>query len=57
MEILVGCDPEVFVKQGGVFKSAFGLIQGDKANPQKVNPTTEQTRSLTSLMLLLFHCH
>ena len=37
MEILVGCDPEVFVKQGGVFKSAFGLIQGDKANPQKVN--------------------
>ena len=37
MEILVGCDPEVFVKQGGVFKSAYGLIQGDKANPQKVN--------------------
>jgi len=37
MEILVGCDPEVFVKQNGVFKSAFGLIQGDKANPQKVN--------------------
>lgn len=37
MEILVGCDPEVFVKQDGVFKSAFGLIKGDKANPQKVN--------------------
>lgn len=37
MEILVGCDPEVFVKQGGVFKSAYGLIQGDKENPQKVN--------------------
>lgn len=37
MEILVGCDPEVFVKQNGVFKSAFGLIQGDKENPQKVN--------------------
>jgi len=37
MEILVGCDPEVFVKQNGVFKSAFGLIKGDKANPQKVN--------------------
>jgi hypothetical protein len=37
MEILVGCDPEVFVKQNGVFKSAFGLIKGDKKNPQKVN--------------------
>lgn len=35
-KILVGCDPEVFVKQGGIFKSAFGLIQGDKANPYKV---------------------
>ena len=34
--ILVGCDPEVFVKKGGTFLSAFGLIKGDKANPQKV---------------------
>lgn len=37
MQILVGCDPEVFVKQDGMFKSAHGLIQGDKQNPQKVN--------------------
>lgn len=36
-KILVGCDPEVFVKQNGVFMSAHGLIQGDKKNPQKVN--------------------
>ena len=36
-EILVGCDPEVFVKQGGIFKSAYGLIKGDKKNPQKVH--------------------
>ena len=36
MNILVGCDPEVFVKQGDVFKSAFGLIRGDKKNPQKI---------------------
>jgi hypothetical protein len=36
MEFLIGCDPEVFVKQGGTFKSAFGLIKGDKKNPQKV---------------------
>lgn len=34
--ILVGCDPEVFVKRGGVFQSAHGLIRGDKKNPQKV---------------------
>lgn len=37
MKFLVGCDPEVFVRQNGVFKSAFGLIQGDKKHPQKVN--------------------
>lgn len=37
MQILVGCDPEVFVKQGGKFLSAFGLIKGDKKNPQKVD--------------------
>lgn len=36
-QILVGCDPEVFVKQGGIFRSAHGLIKGDKKNPQKVN--------------------
>lgn len=36
MQILVGCDPEVFVKQGGEFKSAHGLIKGDKKNPQKI---------------------
>lgn len=35
-KILVGCDPEVFVKKAGVFHSAFGLIQGDKHNPQRV---------------------
>jgi hypothetical protein len=36
MKFLIGCDPEVFVKKDGVFKSAFGLIQGDKKNPQKI---------------------
>lgn len=36
MSILVGCDPEVFVRQDGVFKSAYGLIKGDKKNPQPV---------------------
>lgn len=35
-QILVGCDPEIFVKQNGVFKSAHNLIKGDKKNPQKV---------------------
>lgn len=37
MSILVGCDPEVFVQQNGVFLSAFGLIKGDKKNPFPVN--------------------
>lgn len=37
MEILIGCDPEVFVKRNGVFESAHNLIRGDKKNPQKVN--------------------
>jgi len=36
MELLVGCDPEIFVRQDNVFKSAFGLITGDKKNPTKV---------------------
>lgn len=34
--ILIGCDPEVFVQQNGLFRSAFGLIPGDKKNPHKV---------------------
>lgn len=37
MEFLIGCDPEVFVKRNGLFESAYGLIKGDKKNPQKVN--------------------
>lgn len=36
MKILVGCDPEVFVKQNNKFMSAHGLIRGDKKNPFKV---------------------
>jgi hypothetical protein len=36
MKFLIGCDPEVFVKQNGIFKSAYGLIAGDKKNPQKI---------------------
>lgn len=35
-QILIGCDPEVFVKRNGVFQSAWNLIKGDKKNPQKV---------------------
>lgn len=37
MEIKVGADPEVFVKQNGVFLSAHGLIKGDKDNPFPVD--------------------
>ena len=35
-KILIGCDPEVFAKQTGIFKSAYNLIKGDKKHPQKV---------------------
>lgn len=35
-KILIGCDPEVFVRQEGIFKSAYNLIKGDKQNPQKI---------------------
>lgn len=35
--ILVGCDPEIFVKKGGTFVSAHALIPGDKKNPHKVD--------------------
>ena len=33
---MLGADPELFVGQNGVPVSAFGLIAGDKKNPQKV---------------------
>lgn len=33
MEFKFGADPELFVAQDGVFKSGYGLIEGDKENP------------------------
>lgn len=35
--ILVGCDPEVFVKKQGMFQSAWNMIKGTKENPFKVD--------------------
>lgn len=35
-QILVGCDPEIFVKKDGKFVSAHGLISGNKAHPTPV---------------------
>lgn len=35
--LLIGADPEVFVKQNGVFCSAAGLIEGTKEKPNPVN--------------------
>lgn len=39
LDILVGADPEVFVRKIGkkAFHSAHGMIEGDKKNPQKVH--------------------
>ena len=33
IDLLLGADPEVFVKQGGSFVSAHGLVEGTKENP------------------------
>lgn len=35
-DLLIGADPEFFVKKDGKFVSAYGLIEGTKKNPQKV---------------------
>lgn len=35
-QILVGCDPEIFVKKNGIFHSAHGLVKGTKDHPFKV---------------------
>ena len=37
LEFLLGADPELFLMREGKFFSGFGLIEGDKANPQKVD--------------------
>ncbi|QDP53362.1 MAG: putative COOH.NH2 ligase-type 2 [Prokaryotic dsDNA virus sp.] len=37
MNFLLGADPELFVTKEGRFLSAFGLIEGDKARPKKVD--------------------
>jgi len=37
VDFMVGADPEFFVKKDGIVQSAFGLIQGTKFNPFKVN--------------------
>lgn len=36
MNILIGADPEMFMKKDGSFVSAYGMIKGDKKNPFKV---------------------
>lgn len=35
-DLLVGCDPEIFVKKKGAFVSAHGLVKGTKEKPQKI---------------------
>src|SRR5688572_15153592 len=37
MDILIGADPELFVKKDGKAVSAFNLIEGTKHNPQQVD--------------------
>jgi hypothetical protein len=52
-KILVGCDPEVFVKKSGIFQSAHGLILGDKKNPFPVRNGAVQVDG----MALEFNIH
>jgi len=37
MQILIGADPEVFMRKDGKFISAHGAVKGDKKNPFKVD--------------------
>lgn len=37
MDITIGADPELFVTEGGKYRSAYGLIPGTKKSPFKVN--------------------
>lgn len=37
MKLLIGADPELFVKKDGEFVSGFGMIQGTKDEPFKVD--------------------
>lgn len=53
MNILIGADPELFVKREGVLKSAFGLIPGTKEAPHPVNKGAVQVDG----MALEFNIH
>ena len=37
LKIKIGCDPELFVKEGDKYISAHGLFPGTKSNPYKVD--------------------
>lgn len=37
MNFTIGCDPELFIKQYGKYKSAVGLVGGDKWNPRPID--------------------
>jgi len=45
MKLLIGCDPEMFLRdlETGKFVSAEGIVPGDKLNPMKVKKGTIQT--------------
>lgn len=46
VQILVGADPEVFMRKDGKFISAHGAVEGDKANPFKVEKGAVQVDGL-----------
>lgn len=46
MQVLIGADPEVFVRSGGVFTSAHVLGCGSKSEPQRTNNGSIQVDGL-----------
>ena len=60
MQILLGTDPEVFMKQHGKFISAHGMVEGDKENPYLVKDGAVQVdgmaleAAIVAICLFLF---
>jgi len=46
MDVLIGADPEFFLKKGGKDVSAYGLVPGDKRDPHKVKDGAVQRDGL-----------
>lgn len=48
MNILIGSDPELFIKRNGQLVSAHGMLPGDKKNPHKVKDGAVQVDGMAA---------